>query len=39
MKYSGAEDYPGTAEAAISEMFRQVGPYRMGSDGILRPAY
>ena len=27
--YSGAADYPETAKAAILEMFRQTGPYRM----------
>ena len=27
--YSGAEDYPEIARAAIWEMFRQTGPYRM----------
>ena len=35
-KYSAAPDYPETAERAIFEMFRQVGPYRMGEDGLLR---
>ncbi|NCB51615.1 MAG: radical SAM protein [Clostridia bacterium] len=35
MKYSGAADYPETAAAAIDEMFRQVGPYRIDDDGIL----
>ena len=28
-KYSGAEDYPESAKAAISEMYRQRGPARM----------
>lgn len=31
-----ASDYFKTAVSAIDEMFRQVGPYRMGEDGILR---
>ena len=35
-RYSAAPDYPETARAAIREMFRQVGPYRMGEDGLLR---
>lgn len=35
-RYSAAEDYPAVAAAAIREMFRQVGPYRMGEDGLLR---
>ncbi len=33
---SRAPDYFETAKAAIDEMFRQVGPYRMGADGILQ---
>ena len=33
--YSGAADYPETAKAAILEMFRQTGPYRM-ENGQLR---
>ena len=33
---SGAPDYFETAKAAIDEMFRQTGPYRMGDDGILQ---
>ena len=33
---SAAPDYYETAAAAIDEMFRQVGPYRMGEDGLLR---
>ncbi len=33
---SGAEDYPAVARAALQEMFRQVGPYQMGGDGLLR---
>ena len=33
---SRAPDYFETAAAAIDEMYRQVGPYRMGADGILQ---
>lgn len=33
---SRAPDYFETAKAAIDEMFRQVGPYRMDADGILQ---
>lgn len=33
---SRAPDYFETAAAAVDEMFRQVGPYRMGGDGILQ---
>ena len=32
---SGAPDYPRTAAAAIREMFRQTGPYRLDGDGML----
>lgn len=35
-RYSGAEDYPETAKAAIREMFRQVGPCKFDSEGILQ---
>ena len=35
-RYSAAEDYPEAAIAAIREMFRQRGPYRLDSDGILQ---
>ncbi|MBQ9337877.1 MAG: radical SAM protein [Lentisphaeria bacterium] len=35
-KYSHAPDYFETATAAIDEMFRQTGPYRMDEDGMLR---
>lgn len=35
-RYSAAEDYPQRAAAAIREMYRQVGPFRMGGDGLLR---
>ena len=34
-RYSAAPDYPQTALAAIREMYRQVGPFRMDEDGIL----
>ena len=33
--YSHAEDYPEVAKAAILEMFRQVGPYRINDDGLI----
>ena len=33
---SGAEDYPGIAKAAISEMFGQVGPCKFDENGILQ---
>ena len=35
-KYSFASDYPEVASAAIEEMFRQVGVYRMDDDEILQ---
>ena len=35
-RYSAAADYPQAARAAIREMFRQVGPFVMGEDGLLR---
>lgn len=34
-RYSGAEDYPEVARAAIQEMVRQTGPYVIGEDGIM----
>ena len=34
-KYSGAEDYPAAAKAAILEMYRQRGPVRL-EDGLLK---
>ena len=34
-KYSAAPDYPEIAAAAIKEMYRQVGPYRMDDNSIL----
>lgn len=33
---SRAEDYFEVAAAAIDEMYRQVGPYQMGADGLLK---
>lgn len=33
--YFDAPDYPQTAKAAILEMYRQTGPYKTDSDGIL----
>lgn len=35
-RYSAAEDYPEVARAAIKEMYRQVGPYVLDDDGIMR---
>lgn len=35
-RYSAAPDYPEVASATIKEMFRQVGPYKMDDDGILK---
>ncbi len=34
-RYSAAPDYPETAKAAISEMFRQTGPFELDGDGML----
>lgn len=34
-KYSAAADYPRIAAAAIEEMFRQTGPYRLAENGLL----
>lgn len=34
-KYSAAEDYPETADAALREMYRQRGPYLLDSEGML----
>ncbi len=36
LRYSRAANYPEAAAAAILEMFRQVGPYKMGADGLLQ---
>ena len=35
-RYSNAPDYPEAAAAAILEMFRQTGPYRLGDDDMLQ---
>ena len=35
-RYSAAPDYPEAAQAAIREMFRQVGPFELDGDGMLR---
>lgn len=35
-KYSSAHDYPQVASAALSEMYRQVGKYAYGEDGMLK---
>ncbi len=36
LRYSGAEDYPEQAKAAILEMFRQTGPVRLNEHGIIQ---
>ena len=36
LRYSGAEDYPKTARAAIREMVRQTGPYELDAQGLLQ---
>ena len=35
-RYSVAADYPKVAKAAIREMVRQVGPYQLDEDGLLK---
>jgi len=35
-RYSGAEDYPKVAAAAIKEMYRQVGPYALDDEGMMK---
>ena len=35
-RYSHAPDYPSAAEAAIAEMYRQVGTLQFGTDGLLK---
>ena len=35
-RYSGAEDYPQVAKAAIKEMYRQVGPYELDNEGLIK---
>ena len=36
LKYSNAYDYWNISRKAIQEMFRQVGPYRLDADGIMK---
>ncbi|MGX8698822.1 MAG: radical SAM protein [bacterium] len=36
VKYSHAPDYPEVAKKAILEMVRQMGPYRLDEDGLLK---
>ncbi len=36
LRYSGAADYPEVCQAAIDEMFRQVGGFDMGEDELLK---
>lgn len=35
-RYSEAEDYPQVARAAIKEMYRQVGPYELDDEGLIK---
>lgn len=35
-RYSAAEDYPAVAKAAIKEMYRQVGPYELDGEGLMK---
>ncbi len=35
-RYSVSPDYPQIAKAAIQEMFRQTGPYRLNEDGLMQ---
>lgn len=35
-RYSAAADYPQVARAAILEMYRQTGPFRLDEDGMLQ---
>jgi putative pyruvate formate lyase activating enzyme len=35
-RYAEAPDYPDRARAAVAEMHRQVGPLRLGADGLAR---
>jgi putative pyruvate formate lyase activating enzyme len=35
-RYAGAPDYPEVARRALTEMHRQVGPLRLGRDGLAR---
>lgn len=36
LRYSAAADYPAVAMAAIKEMYRQVGPYELDEEGLMR---
>ena len=36
LRYSAAEDYPAVAMAAIKEMYRQVGPYELDGEGLMK---
>lgn len=36
LRYSGAKDYPDIAKAAIMEMYRQTGAYKLDSEGIMQ---
>jgi len=36
LKYSAAPDYPAVVVAALREMYRQTGPFRMDEEGILQ---
>ncbi len=36
IEFSHVSDYRSVAERAVDEMYRQVGPYRMGEDGLLQ---
>ena len=35
-RYSAAEDYPAVAKVAIKEMYRQVGPYELDGEGLMK---
>ena len=35
-RYPAAEDYPAVAKAAIKEMYRQVGPYELDGEGLMK---
>ena len=35
-KYSMAKDYPSVSKEAIQEMFRQVGPYKIDENGLMK---
>lgn len=36
LRYSGAKDYPKVAKAAIMEMYRQTGAYKLDDEGLLK---